>query len=259
MSKPGIARSNKYMKMTELDHISCFAVSIYIFIGLESEKDYSGCFLFDEFRHSVVSIRYLFCFMFSFYARATFSGSFMSDGFIYSTNSLESFAKCHALLECPNLLLMLSDVLLKVMRTTYCHLEKGECEVKERQLKDNQAERKTDIRTRGRKEGTLDAYSLQHTVHPLTRAFKVTKMKKQNQNLQVPLFPLPDYHHPLSSSFCFFSPPLFLFLSLSLSSPSVVSLIGRQTACKCSNPEKSPGALVIGCALQHCSQSIKAR
>ncbi|CAB1433100.1 unnamed protein product, partial [Pleuronectes platessa] len=33
----------------------------------------------------------------------------------------------------------------------------------------------------------------------------------------------------------------------------------RQTACKCSNPEKSPGALVIGCALRHCSQSITAR
>lgn len=59
--------------------------------------------------------------------------------------------------------------------------------------------------------------------------------------------------------FVFSPPPFFLFLSLSLSSPCIVSLIGRQTACKCSNPEKSPGALVIGCALQHCSQSIKAR
>lgn len=65
--------------------------------------------------------------------------------------------------------------------------------------------------------------------------------------------------HSLSSSLCFFFPPLCLFLSFPLSSPCVVSLIGRQTACKCSNPDKSPGALVIGCALQHCSQSIKAR
>lgn len=89
---------------------------------------------------------------------------------------------------------------------------------------------------------------------PLTRALKVSKMKQLSQNLQVPLFPLADSPPHL---FVFFS--LSLFLSLSLSSPSIVSLIGRQTACKCSNPEKSLGALVIGCALQHCSQSIKAR
>lgn len=37
------------------------------------------------------------------------------------------------------------------MRTTYCHVEKGDCEVKDRQLKDNQAEKKTDRCTEGEK------------------------------------------------------------------------------------------------------------
>lgn len=90
-------------------------------------------------------------------------------------------------------------------------------------------------------------------VHLIIRTFKVTKMKKQNHNPEVPLFPLLMNTTSLPHLFVFFS------LSLSLSSPRVVSLIGQQTACKCSNPEKSPGALVIGCALQHSSQSIKAR
>lgn len=86
-----------------------------------------------------------------------------------------------------------------------------------------------------------------------TRIFKVMKMKKQNHNPEVPLSPLLTNATSPPHLFVFFS------LSLSLSSPWVVSLIGQQTACKCSNPEKSPGALVIGCALQHSSQSIKAR
>lgn len=73
-----------------------------------------------------------------------------------------------------------------------------------------------------------------------------------------------ESHFSLSLTNTTLPPHLFVFflplsLSLSLSSPCVVSLIGRQTACKCSNPEKSPGALVIGCAMQHSSQSIKAR
>lgn len=84
----------------------------------------------------------------------------------------------------------------------------------------------------------------------LLKAFKVTEMK--NQNLNVPLFLLLDYHHPPSFFLCFFYFSVFFCLC-------IVSLIGRQTACKCSNPEKSPGAVLIGCALQHCSQSIRAR
>lgn len=108
------------------------------------------------------------------------------------------------------------------------------------------------------REKSQNTWCIFTPTYPLTRAFKVSKMKKQNQNLQVPLFPLPDLHHP-PSFFLFFLPPLSLSVSFTLLSLSVVCLIGQQTACKCSNPEKSPGALVIGCALQHCSQSIKAR
>lgn len=149
------------------------------------------------------------------------------------------------LLQCSNLLLMPCAIPSKAISAVqYCHLDKGLCEVEGRWLKaDGQMEQWTHI---------------QSNLHPLTKAFKVTKMKKPNQNLEVPLLPFPHKQH-LHSFLCFSPPPFFLFLSLSLSSPCIVSLIGRQTACKCSNPEKSPGALVIGCALQHCSQSIKAR
>lgn len=59
-------------------------------------------------------------------------------------------------------------------------------------------------------------------------------------------------------------PPPSLLISVSFSPSfclfrSPLSLIVRQTACKCSNPEKSPGAVLIGCAPRHSSQSIKAR
>lgn len=100
---------------------------------------------------------------------------------------------------------------------------------------------------------THDVYSLQNA----TQAFKVTKMKKRN-HLEVPLFPSPWITPPCLLIPLFF-PPISLFVSHSLTSPCVVSLIRLQTACKCSNPEKSPGAPVIGCVLQHSSQSIKAR
>lgn len=62
-----------------------------------------------------------------------------------------------------------------------------------------------------------------------------------------PTFTSTSPPHPCFSfpSFCLFRSPL--------------SLIRRQTACKCSNPEKSVGAALIGCALRHSSQSIKAR
>lgn len=110
-----------------------------------------------------------------------------------------------------------------------------------------------DVWGRQAKPKTGQLMYIHSNVHLIIRTFKVTKMKKQNHNPENPLSSL------LTNTT---SPPhLFVFFSLSLSlfSPRVVSLIGRQTACKCSNPEKSPGALVIGCALQHSSQSIKAR
>lgn len=70
-----------------------------------------------------------------------------------------------------------------------------------RQLQDRQIEQK---------KGHL--MHIHSNVPPLTRAFKVTRMKKQNHNFEVPLFPLPDQRHPYSSSLCVFFP-----LSLSVS------------------------------------------
>lgn len=87
-------------------------------------------------------------------------------------------------------------------------------------------------------------------MHHLTRALKVTQKTKEQSS---PRLTPPS----LLIFLCFFF--FSLFLSVSLSSPSIFTLIGPQTACKCSNPKNSPGALVIGCALQHWSQSIKAR
>lgn len=86
--------------------------------------------------------------------------------------------------------------------------------------------------------------------------FTVTKIKK---NIIL------KSHFSVSLTNVPLAPHLLVFLlSLSLSVSFTLlslcrSLIGRQTACKCSNPEKSPGALVIGCAMQHSSQSVKAR
>lgn len=160
--------------------------------------------------------------------------------------------KCHTLLQCSNLLLMPCDVPLKVMHTTYCHVESDPSGVKERRMKGSQRDTG---QTNEAKDRTLDVSSLQCRSH--NKEFQGHQdEKKRNHNPEVPLFPLPTNTTFPPHLFVFFFP---LFLSLSLSSRCVVSLIGRQTACKCSNPEKSPGALVIGCALQHSSQSIKAR
>lgn len=78
----------------------------------------------------------------------------------------------------------------------YCHLDKGLCKVEGRWLKaDGQMEQWTHI---------------QSNLHPLTKAFKVTKMKKPNQNLEVPLLPFPHKQH-LHSFLCFFPPLSFFF------------------------------------------------
>lgn len=144
------------------------------------------------------------------------------------------------------------DVPLKVMHTTYCHVESDPSGVKERRMKGSQRDTG---QTNEAKDRTLDVYSLQCRSH--NKEFQGHQdEKKRNHNPEVPLFPLLTNTTFPPHLFVFFPP---LFLSLSLSSRCVVSLIGRQTACKCSNLEKSPGALVIGCALQHSSQSIKAR
>lgn len=248
------------MNMTALDHISCFAASIYIFSGFVSEKDYFiwlfslywvqtlySWNIWGLFKNIYIEI-YIFCkskILQKFHVRGI--GPFM-----------KRFTKCHVMLQCSNLLLMSCDMSLKVMRIRYCHLE-SEAHVKLR--KDSrELIRRRGWQTNGQtdgwsKERTHDAYPLQHTSP--NKSFQGHKDEKAKPKSWSPTFPSPwlTPSSPLIS--LFFS--LFLFLSLSLSSPCVVSLIGRQTACKCSNPEKSPGALVIGCALQHCSQSIKAR
>lgn len=87
---------------------------------------------------------------------------------------------------------------------------------------------------------------------------KVRKIKKRSQWCWGgPAFCPSVGWRPLpAASFC---SPCFSLCLFHSPLACVVSLIGRQTACKCSNPEKSRGALVIGCAPRHSSQSIKAR
>lgn len=182
--------------MTELDHRSCLAASVFIYSVTEKD-DYSFYFFFHLRRI------WWFC-------------SF--------TESADSKSK----------------VILAELRVGRWKVISQRC-------------------TNGANERTPDAPRC--AAHALSEAFKVTTMKKQMPKMLKSHFSLSltNTARPPSSSLCFFPPLLLLFLSLSLCSPCIVSLIGRQTACKCSNPEKSPGALVIGCALQHCSQSIKAR
>lgn len=168
------------------------------------------------------------------------------------TQEATVFAKCHVLLQCSNFLLMPCDMPLKVMRIVMQKKRPCQDSWKIFKLRERWTNGQTD---RCSKERALDAYLLQHTIpNKSSQGHEDEKAKPKSWSLT--FFSPWLTPHSLFISL-FFS--LCLFLSFPLSSPCVVSLIGRQTACKCSNPDKSPGALVIGCALQHYSQSIKAR
>lgn len=195
------------MKMTELDHLSCFAASIYIFIGFVSEKDYF-IWVFSLWWMQTLYPRRIWR-LFLIFCKSKVLQKFHVRGICPFKTLL---AKCHVLLQCSNLLVMPCDMPLKVMHTTYCHRAKGPCEVKERQLKAGR-----EIRGRQMERKTGHLMHIHSNVHPLTRAFKVTKMKKRNHNLEVPLFPSPWLTPPSllislfffpSFSFCLFHSPL---------------------------------------------------
>lgn len=95
------------MKMTELDHISCFAASIYIFIGFVSEKILFHLGIFFVMSADVVSKMYLGAFFFFISCNSKIFQKFHVKGICPFKMLL---TKCHVLLQCSDLLLMPCDV-----------------------------------------------------------------------------------------------------------------------------------------------------
>lgn len=108
------------------------------------------------------------------------------------------------------------DVPLKVMHTTYCHVESDPSGVKERRMKGSQRDTG---QTNEAKDRTLDVSSLQCRSH--NKEFQGHQdEKKRNHNPEVPLFPLPTNTTFPPHLFVFFPPSFCLSHSpLAVSSP----------------------------------------
>lgn len=124
--------------------------------------------------------------------------------------------KCHALLlQCSNLPLMPCDVPLKVMHTTYCHVESDPSGVKERRMKGRQRDTG---QTNEAKDRTLDVYSLQCRSH--NKEFQGHQDEKKETVILKSHFSLSRLTPPSLLISLFFSPSFCLSHSpLAVSSP----------------------------------------
>lgn len=95
VSRPGIVRSNKYMQMTELDYVSSFPASIYIFIVFVLKRDYFIWVLFFSTDVCWHCIKDVSGGLFSVSERAKISRSFLSEGFVHSRHSLQNVMHCY--------------------------------------------------------------------------------------------------------------------------------------------------------------------